>query len=66
MASNQYQGIVDQHSIIFDSQEAFNGLCEYECLRGVDVCPFNTLLRAEFYWSEDGMFADFIRTDRAN
>ena len=56
MPTNPIQGLVEQHSIIYDSQEALNGLCEYECLRGVDICPFNTLLRAEFYWTENGKF----------
>jgi hypothetical protein len=51
---NAAQGSVTQNSIVFDSQQALNGLCEYECLRGVDICPFNTILMARFYYTEDG------------
>jgi hypothetical protein len=45
---------VRQNAINFDSQAAPNGLTEYECLRGVDVCPFNTILEARFFQWADG------------
>lgn len=55
--TNAVQGTLRQNAIIFDSREALNGLTEYECLRGVDICPFNTILDARFYYTADGTLA---------
>ena len=40
---------VKQWSIVDDSEESPDELTEYKCLRGEDVCAFNTILRADFY-----------------
>jgi hypothetical protein len=40
---------VRQNAIVYDSKEALTGLTNYTCMRGVDVCPFDTLLKADFF-----------------
>jgi hypothetical protein len=50
---NQFQ-TVRQNAIVFDSQESPDTLTEYECMRGVDICPFNTILKADFYQWANG------------
>ncbi len=43
---------VRQNAIVFDSKESPDTLTEYSCLRGADLCPFNTILKADFFqWS---------------
>lgn len=50
------RGDVRQNAIIWDSVEAPNALTEYQCMRGVEVCGWNTILRADFYqWSGVGI-----------
>ena len=47
---------VKQWSIVEDSKESPDELTEYSCLRGEDVCAFNTILRADFYaWQGVGI-----------
>eukprot|EP00980_Cylindrotheca_fusiformis_P030495 scaffold24914_cov117-Cylindrotheca_fusiformis.AAC.1 len=44
-------GVVVQPAIVMDSKEDPIGLTRYSCMRGVEVCPFESILRAEFfYW----------------
>jgi hypothetical protein len=44
-------GVVVQPAIVMDSKADPLGLTRYSCMRGVEVCPFETILRAEFfYW----------------
>ena len=47
---------VKQHSIVSDSLQAPNGLTQYDCMRGVDICPFDTILKANFYYWSGGKF----------
>lgn len=47
---------VKQWSIVMDSKESPDALTEYDCLRGEDICAFNTILRADFYaWQGVGI-----------
>ena len=41
--------VVRQNAIIPDSLPALSGLTDYDCLRGIEVCGFDTILRAEFF-----------------
>ena len=47
-------GSIRQNGIIFDSLEAPNGLTIYNCMRGIDICQFSSLLRADFYIAPGG------------
>lgn len=40
---------VQQWSIVMDSEESPDQLTEYNCMRGEEICAFNTILRADFY-----------------
>jgi hypothetical protein len=54
---NEFQ-TVRQNAIVFDSVQSPDTLTEYECLRGAELCPFNTLLYAKFYqWANGELFA---------
>ncbi len=47
---------IKQWSIVEDSKQSPDELTEYRCLRGEDVCAFNTILRADFYaWQGVGI-----------
>lgn len=52
---NEYQ-TVRQNAIVFDAKESPDTLTEYSCMRGADLCPFNTILKADFYQWANGTF----------
>ena len=48
--------VVRQNAIIPDSRAALSGLTDYDCLRGIDICGFDTILQADFYrWGGKSM-----------
>jgi hypothetical protein len=46
---NGPDGLVTQDAIISDSKAEPDGLTDYNCMRGVEVCSFDTILKADFF-----------------
>jgi hypothetical protein len=46
---NGPDGLVTQDAIIYDSKSEPYGLTNYNCMRGVEICPFETILKADFF-----------------
>jgi hypothetical protein len=46
---NGPDGLVTQDAIISDSKSEPYGLTDYSCMRGVEVCPFDTILKSDFF-----------------
>ena len=46
---NGPDGLVTQDAIIYDSKSEPDGLTDYNCMRGVELCPFDTILKADFF-----------------
>jgi hypothetical protein len=49
LRDNGPDGLVTQDAIISDSKSEPYGLTDYSCMRGVEVCPFDTILKSDFF-----------------
>jgi len=45
------QGYVSQEAIIAKNKPAMNGLTDVSCTKGYEICTFETLLKAEFFYN---------------